>query len=116
MFGEVVCEIIGTGLKITLYPEFRGCRMLCIFIKNHLCSRRRNTYLDHELFYNNVVRSFIQSPMVEEILMMQQRQKKIFFSLTELRCELIRHYSLMRCEYQCMLGTANDQSCIYNKF
>jgi hypothetical protein len=60
-----------SGLKITLYPEFRGCRMLCILIKNHLCSRRRNTYLDHELFYNNVVGSFIQAPMVEEILLMQ---------------------------------------------
>ena len=81
------------GLKITWYPEFRGYRMHSIFIKNHLCSKRRNTHLDHEQFYNTVVESFAKAVMVEEILLIQCRQKKKFSSLTELRCKLICHYS-----------------------
>jgi hypothetical protein len=32
-------------------------------------------YLDHELFYNNVVGSLIKVIMVEEILLMQRWQK-----------------------------------------
>ena len=78
------------GLKISRFPEFRGYRMYSIFIKNHLCSKRRSMHLDHEQFYNNVVGSFVKAVMVEEILLIQCRQ---FFCLTELRCELICRYS-----------------------
>lgn len=66
---------IDIGLKITRSPEFRGYRMHSIFIKNHICSRRRDMCLDHELLYNNVVGSFIGAAMVEEILLIQCRQK-----------------------------------------
>ena len=91
--------------------------MHSIFIKNHLCSRRRSPYLDHELFYSNVVGSVVKAVMVDRDINDAVSAKKIkFISLTELRSELICHYSLMKRVFQCMLGTANDQSCICNKF
>ena len=55
--------------------------MYSIFIKNHLCSKRRDTHLDHEQFYNNVVGSFVKAVMVEEILLIQCRQKTFFVLL-----------------------------------